>query len=137
MKGLITLNTHVQYESPITSGLKVTAKVKVSVHALHADARCRDITLAPRKYLSRLAKKLAQIKVSYNENAAYFTHMNMVPVSPIIFPLPVPITILPPPPFLCRKFVCHPRLLEVPGYRPSVGDLLDGNSGLHLLFLEE
>ena len=29
MKGLVTRNTHVQYESPITSGLKVMAKVKV------------------------------------------------------------------------------------------------------------
>ena len=29
MKGLVTRNTHVRYESPITSGLKVTAKVKV------------------------------------------------------------------------------------------------------------
>ena len=29
LKGLVTRNTHVQYESPITSGLKVMAKVKV------------------------------------------------------------------------------------------------------------
>ena len=29
MKGLVTMNTHVQYESPITSDLKVMAKVKV------------------------------------------------------------------------------------------------------------
>ena len=29
MKGLVTRNAHVQYESPITSGLKVMAKVKV------------------------------------------------------------------------------------------------------------
>ena len=29
MKGLVTRNTHTQYESPITSGLKVMAKVKV------------------------------------------------------------------------------------------------------------
>ena len=28
-KGLVTRNTHVQYESPITSGKKVMAKVKV------------------------------------------------------------------------------------------------------------
>ena len=27
MKGLVTRNTHVKYESPITSGLKVMAKV--------------------------------------------------------------------------------------------------------------
>ena len=29
MKGLVKRNTHVQYESPITSGKKVMAKVKV------------------------------------------------------------------------------------------------------------
>ena len=29
MKGLVTRNTHVQYESPITCGKKVMAKVKV------------------------------------------------------------------------------------------------------------
>ena len=29
VKGLATRNTHVQYESPTTSGLKVMAKVKV------------------------------------------------------------------------------------------------------------
>ena len=28
-KGLVTWNTHVQYESPISSGSKVIAKVKV------------------------------------------------------------------------------------------------------------
>ena len=33
MKGLVTRNAHVQYESPISSGLKVMAKVKVFVHA--------------------------------------------------------------------------------------------------------
>ena len=30
MKGLVTRNTHVQYESPISSGLKVMVKVNVS-----------------------------------------------------------------------------------------------------------
>ena len=29
MKGLVTRNTHVQYESPTTSGKKVMTKVKV------------------------------------------------------------------------------------------------------------
>ena len=29
LKGLVTRNTHVQYKSPITSGKKVMAKVKV------------------------------------------------------------------------------------------------------------
>ena len=38
VKGIVTWNTHMQYESPITSGLKVMAKVKVFVHASHADA---------------------------------------------------------------------------------------------------
>ena len=37
-----------QYESPITSGKKVMAKVKVFVHASHADADAgRAVTLAP------------------------------------------------------------------------------------------
>ena len=31
-KGLAKRNTHVQYESPTSSGLKVIAKVKVVVH---------------------------------------------------------------------------------------------------------
>ena len=47
-----------QYESPITSGLKVMAKVKVFVHATDADADGRAMTLAPRTYLSRLAKNV-------------------------------------------------------------------------------
>ena len=29
MKGLVTMNAHMQYESPSSSGLKVMAKVKV------------------------------------------------------------------------------------------------------------
>ena len=33
VKGLVKRNTHVQYDSPTSSGLKVMAKVKVSVHA--------------------------------------------------------------------------------------------------------
>ena len=33
LKGLVTRNTHVQYESSITSSKKVMAKVKVFVHA--------------------------------------------------------------------------------------------------------
>ena len=43
-----------QYESPITSGLIVMANVKVFVHA---DMDARATTLAPRIYLSRLARK--------------------------------------------------------------------------------
>ena len=48
-----------QYESPIKSGLKVMAKVKVFVHATDADADAdgRAMTLAPQTYMSRLAKK--------------------------------------------------------------------------------
>ena len=45
-----------QYESSITSGLKEIAKVKVVVHATDADADGMAMTLAPRTYLSRLAK---------------------------------------------------------------------------------
>ena len=42
-----------QYESPISSGKKVMAKVKVFVHASHADADAdgRAMTLAPRTYV--------------------------------------------------------------------------------------
>ena len=54
-KGLVTRNTHVQYESPTSSGNKVMAKVKVFVHASHADADAdtddRAMTLAPRTYV--------------------------------------------------------------------------------------
>ena len=46
-----------QYESPITSGLKVMTKVKVFVHAANADADAdvdadtRAMTLAPRTFV--------------------------------------------------------------------------------------
>ena len=44
-----------QYESPITSGLKVIAKVKVFVYASNADADAdadtRAVTLAPRTFV--------------------------------------------------------------------------------------
>ena len=64
MKGLVTRNTHMKYERSITSGLEVMAKVKVFVHATDADADAdadtdadgRAMTLAPRTYMSRLAK---------------------------------------------------------------------------------
>ena len=50
-----------KYERFITSGLEVMAKVKVFVHATDADtdadADGRAMTLAPRTYMSRLAKK--------------------------------------------------------------------------------
>ena len=50
-----------QYDSSITSGLKDMAQVKVFVHATDEDADAdvdgRAMTLAPRTYLSRLAKK--------------------------------------------------------------------------------
>ena len=46
MKGPVTRNTYVQYESPISSGLKVIAKVKVFVHATDADADGSAVTLA-------------------------------------------------------------------------------------------
>ena len=53
MKGVITRNTHVQYERSITSGLEVMAKVKVFVHATAADANADGRAMT---YLSRLAK---------------------------------------------------------------------------------
>ena len=61
MKGLVTSNTHVQYESFISSGNKVMAKVKVFVHASHADTNANmdadawATTLAYRTF-SQLAK---------------------------------------------------------------------------------
>ena len=50
MKGLVTSNTHVQYESSISYGKKVMGKVKLFVHA-HTDADARATTLAPRTYV--------------------------------------------------------------------------------------
>ena len=44
VKSLVNRNTHMQYESPISSGLKVMAKVKIFVHAANAgDADARAI----------------------------------------------------------------------------------------------
>ena len=42
VKGLVTRNTHVQYESPITSGLKVMVKVKVFFSKLGQTLRSRS-----------------------------------------------------------------------------------------------
>ena len=51
MKGPVTRKTHVHYESSISSGKKVMAKVKVFVHASNADADTRAMTLAPRTFV--------------------------------------------------------------------------------------
>ena len=51
VKGLVTSNTHVQYESSISYGKKVMAKVKVFVHASNADADTRAMTLTPRTFV--------------------------------------------------------------------------------------
>ena len=55
VKGLVTRNTHVQYESFISYGKKVMAKVKVFVHTSNADtdadADTRAMTLAPRTFI--------------------------------------------------------------------------------------
>ena len=55
MKGLVTRNTHVQYESPLSSGRKDMVMVKVFVHAsnadAYADADTRAMTLAPRTFV--------------------------------------------------------------------------------------
>ena len=55
VKVFVMINTHVKYESPITSGLKVMAKVKVFVHTANADADVdadgRAMTLAPLTFL--------------------------------------------------------------------------------------
>ena len=53
MKGLVTVNTHVQYESTIFSGLKVMAKVKVLVLA---DGP-RAMTLAPQTFVPACLKR--------------------------------------------------------------------------------
>ena len=58
VKDLDTRNTHVHYESPITSGLKVMAKVKVFVHATDADSDGRAMTLAPEHIYPDSLKKI-------------------------------------------------------------------------------
>ena len=49
VKGLITSNTHVQYEISISYGKEIMAKVNVFVYASNADAEAdtRAMTLAP------------------------------------------------------------------------------------------
>ena len=53
VKGLVTRNTNLQYESSITSGKKFMAKVKVFVHTSNLDTDTRAMTLhvAPRTFL--------------------------------------------------------------------------------------
>ena len=55
VKGLVTRNTHMAYESSMFKDLKVMAKVKVFVHAANADADAdadsRAMTLAPRAFV--------------------------------------------------------------------------------------
>ena len=57
VKGLLTRNTHVQYESPISYSNMVMVMVNVFVHASHAvadadaDAYGRAMTLAPWTYV--------------------------------------------------------------------------------------
>ena len=59
LKGLVTRNTYVQYESPTSSDLKVMTKVKGFVHAANgdtdADTEARATTLAPPGHSSLLA----------------------------------------------------------------------------------
>ena len=50
VKGVVIRNTHTKYETSALNGLKVKAKVKVFVHTSDADAR--DMTLAPRTFIS-------------------------------------------------------------------------------------
>ena len=63
-----------QYESSITSGLKDMAQVKVFVHATDADADAdgRAMTLAPRIYLSRLAKIICHIVALKVDNSSHY-----------------------------------------------------------------
>ena len=59
VKGLVTRNTHVKYESSITSGLKVMAKVKVFAHVSDADANGRTMTLAPWVYVPVISPEMS------------------------------------------------------------------------------
>ena len=43
VKGLVTMTTHVQYESSITSGLKVMAKVKVFQKKVKLQGQCHKV----------------------------------------------------------------------------------------------
>ena len=52
VKGLVTGNKHMKYDSFIFNGLKVMAKVKVFVYAANAVADGRAMTLAPQTFLS-------------------------------------------------------------------------------------
>ena len=60
-------NTHIQFESSITSDLKDMAKVKVFVHATDADGRA--MTLAPKTYLSRLIKNVVCKKILLHQTS--------------------------------------------------------------------
>ena len=57
VKGLVTRNKHMKYESFIFNGLKIMGKVKVFVYAANADADMdtdadgRAMTLAPRTFV--------------------------------------------------------------------------------------
>ena len=53
MKGLLTKNTHMEYESCILNGLKDKTKVKVFVNVSNADADAdtKAMTLAPRIFV--------------------------------------------------------------------------------------
>ena len=61
VKGLVKSNTHMQYQSFISDGKKVMAKIKVFVHASNADADMdtRPMTFAQQTFI-RLAKKVGQ-----------------------------------------------------------------------------
>ena len=65
-----------QYESPITSGLKLMAKVKVFVHATDANADSSAMTLAPRTYLSQLAnnEKAPLVECACKISSIYIIH---------------------------------------------------------------
>ena len=53
-----------QYESPISSGLKVMTKVKVFVHAANADADGRAMTLAPRTFVPAPGLEIHALKLA-------------------------------------------------------------------------
>ena len=53
VKGLVTINTHVQYKSATSYGIEVMVNVKVFVHTTVADpdTNPRAMTLAPWTYI--------------------------------------------------------------------------------------
>ena len=78
VKGIVTSNACVQYESPMSSCLKGTTKIKVHVHTdTNADARA--MTLAPQTYMYlpgslKMNMKFKQVFVVSNLESKCYIH---------------------------------------------------------------